>query len=177
MATAFDVIVIGAGGNGLVAAAALSQAGQRVLVLERADAIGGQARAIEFAPGFRAAPLGADAGWVPSTVARGIGLSTPARVAPDTAISVAAGDSGFLSVACDPARAAESIRRHSARDAGNWPAFVARVRALSGFLEAMYELPAPDIDTTSLGEIPAHRNERLRASSTPLPSGSTATRS
>ena len=153
MAASFDVIVIGAGGNGLVAAAALGKAGQRVLVLERGDAIGGQARSGEFAPGFRAAPLGADAGWVPPIVARGIGLTMPARSLPDAAITVAAGGGAFLSVACDPSRATESIRRYSTRDADRWGAFVTRLRNLSGFLEAMYQRPAPDIDTTAFGDL------------------------
>ena len=153
MAASFDVIVIGAGGNGLVAAAALGRAGRRVLVVERGDAIGGQARSGEFAPGFRAAPLGVDAGWVAPMVARGIGLELPARMLPEISITVAAGGGDFLSLACDQSRAAATIRRHSPHDADRWHAFVARIRALSGFLEAMYQLPAPDIDTTSFGDL------------------------
>lgn len=39
----YDAIVIGAGHNGLVAAAYLAKAGQKVLVVERSDAIGGAA--------------------------------------------------------------------------------------------------------------------------------------
>ena len=37
----FDDIIIGAGHNGLTAAAYLARAGRRVLVLERADHVGG----------------------------------------------------------------------------------------------------------------------------------------
>ena len=39
--TAYDTIVIGAGHNGLVCAAYLAKAGQRVLLLEAAESAGG----------------------------------------------------------------------------------------------------------------------------------------
>ncbi|MGE3179660.1 MAG: phytoene desaturase family protein, partial [Vicinamibacterales bacterium] len=48
----FDAIVIGAGHNGLVAAAYLARAGRRVLVLERRAVIGGCAVTEERWPGF-----------------------------------------------------------------------------------------------------------------------------
>jgi len=50
----YDSIVIGAGHNGLVCAAYLARSGQRVLVLEAADAPGGLAASREFHPGFHA---------------------------------------------------------------------------------------------------------------------------
>ncbi|HEV2879577.1 MAG TPA: FAD-dependent oxidoreductase [Candidatus Eremiobacteraceae bacterium] len=39
----YDAVVIGAGHNGLVAAAYLAKAGQKVVVLERSDTVGGAA--------------------------------------------------------------------------------------------------------------------------------------
>jgi phytoene dehydrogenase-like protein len=48
-----DVVIIGAGHNGLTCAAYLAMAGLRVKVVERRKAVGGAAVTEEFHPGFR----------------------------------------------------------------------------------------------------------------------------
>ena len=52
-----DVILIGGGHNGLIAAAYLAKAGQQVLVLERDEQVGGILRPSQPAPGFTAPGL------------------------------------------------------------------------------------------------------------------------
>jgi len=156
MAKNFDAIVIGGGANGLAAATTLGRAGKRVLVLESGDALGGHSRATEFTPGFYASPLGLDAGWLPPAVARGMGMGIGdlADIEPSVGTTVATAGAELLALPCDARQAAERIRRFSPRDAERWPAFVARLRALAGFLEALYQLPAPDLDAElSLGEL------------------------
>ena len=52
-----DVIILGAGHNGLIAAWHLAQAGLKPLVLERRDVVGGGAITEEIHPGFRCSAL------------------------------------------------------------------------------------------------------------------------
>src|SRR5205809_5863275 len=49
----YDVVIIGAGHNGLTCAAYLGMAGLKVKVLERRSIVGGAAVTEEFHPGFR----------------------------------------------------------------------------------------------------------------------------
>ena len=150
---AYDVIVAGAGANGLTAAAILGRGGARVLVLERGEAIGGQGRRVEFAPGFRAAPLGTDPGWLPPVVARALGLRSLEADGREAPLSVSAGPGRFLTLSWDARKAADAIRAHSEADARRWPDFTARLRKLAGFLEVLYQTEAPDVDARSTRDL------------------------
>ena len=73
-AGAYDVIVIGAGHNGLTCAAFLAKAGRRVLVVEARPAVGGMAAADEFHPGYRSVGLHHDTSGVRAGIVRSLDL-------------------------------------------------------------------------------------------------------
>jgi len=152
-ASSYDVLVIGGGANGLVAAAVLAKSGKRTLLLEREETLGGQGRAVEFAPGFRAAPLGLDPGWLPDPIAAALGLRDLRRSEADADVAVLVEPGRFLALSRDGARSAEAIAAYSKADAAKWPEFTGRLRKLSGFLEALYLTPAPDISASSPAEL------------------------
>ena len=69
-----DAIVIGAGLNGLVAAAYLARAGLSVLVLDRASAPGGIASEHEIAPGYRLPRFTLGSGGLPPRIVADLGM-------------------------------------------------------------------------------------------------------
>jgi phytoene dehydrogenase-like protein len=71
----YDVIVIGAGVNGLVAATMLARGGRQVLVLEQREVVGGICTTEEFHPGFRANICIDDPGWMPDALAKELDLA------------------------------------------------------------------------------------------------------
>ena len=147
----YDVIVIGAGANGLVAATAVARSGRRVLVIESEAVVGGTWSPVEIAPDV-SVPLELEADWIPPDVATLVGI-TDADFAPTPATSVLLEDGSFLPLPPSASAAASAIQKHSPRDAGKWPAFMATLRELAGFLEAMYQLPAPDLDASSIADL------------------------
>ena len=143
----FDAIVIGAGHNGLVAAATLAMAGKRVLVVEKRDVIGGAAATEEIFPGHHVDTGGADASLLQEEIIQRLNLQQhglqfhegPALLfAPQP-------DGRALTIWRDDARTATEITRFSARDAAQWPAFRRQIGRFTGMLRGMLLLTPPDL--------------------------------
>jgi phytoene dehydrogenase-like protein len=64
----YDAAIIGAGAEGLAAAAFLAGAGARTIVLERSERAGGRATTREFHPGFRASPFVDELPLIPADI-------------------------------------------------------------------------------------------------------------
>jgi phytoene dehydrogenase-like protein len=77
----YDVIVIGGGHNGLVAAAYLGRAGRSVLVLERNDTLGGAVASVSPFPGVdaRLSRYSYLLSLLPDRIVRDLGLNLAVR--------------------------------------------------------------------------------------------------
>ncbi|HEY7241036.1 MAG TPA: NAD(P)/FAD-dependent oxidoreductase [Burkholderiales bacterium] len=121
----FHAVVIGTGADALVAAHVLARRGKQVLVVAERS------------------PAARDFGWVPSAVIRELGLDLEID-APDPWVAALLPDGGKLELWRDIRRTAESIGRHSERDAQRWPDFCRRMAALARLFEQLYLEPPTD---------------------------------
>jgi phytoene dehydrogenase-like protein len=152
MTRAFDSIIVGGDTDGLIAAIALAARGSKVLLVDANAELGGTCREIEFAPGFRAAPLASDAGYVSPEVARMVG-TMPAAAAPADPAVISLADGEPLLLRSQVATTAAGLKSFSSKDAEQWPVFAERMAALAGFLAELYRVPPSRIDADTAGEL------------------------
>lgn len=142
-----ELILIGGGINGLVAAAYLAKAGVKVLLLEARDVLGGLAGGSDQIPGFHCQVGGSDAGWLLPDIAADLQLAAAGLelVSPQACVCSPQDGGRTLTLWADPARTVEEIARFSPDDAHRWPEFTAQVARFAGVLEAIYAVAPPQV--------------------------------
>jgi phytoene dehydrogenase-like protein len=141
-----DAIVIGAGHNGLVAAAYLARAGLRTVVLERRDRIGGACVTEELWPGHRVSRAAYVAGLLRPAVIRELGLEAQGLrlLKRDPSSFTPLADGRGLLLGPDPALCAREIGRFSARDAARYPDYERLLDRAARAFEPLLDVPPPD---------------------------------
>ena len=149
-----DILIIGAGHNGLVAAYYLARAGFKPTVLERRPAVGGAAITEEIAPGHRVPALAHATGPLRESIVRDMDLAKRVEfLRADPRLVALDPDGPALVFYGDVRRTAEAIRSRSEADADRYPDFCETLQRLSGFLAPMLTRRPPSIDELSTGAL------------------------
>jgi len=143
--TETDVLIIGAGHNGLTTAAYLAEAGLRVRVVERRTVVGGAAVTEEFHPGFRNSVAAYTVSLLHPRVIADLelashGLEIVERRAQNF---LPAPDGRYLLTG--EGRLRQSHARLSERDATRWASFAGELEAIADILRHMVLRAPPNV--------------------------------
>ena len=149
----YDSVVIGAGHNGLTAAAYLARAGYSTLVLERRDIVGGCCVTEEIAPGCRASTTSYIASMLRPEVIRDLHLGDHGlRMVPcDPALQVPFPDGHVVSWWSKRERVVEELRKISPKDAETFVRVDDQLKKLARYLQPFFLEPPPEPGTQSFG--------------------------
>jgi len=134
-----DVVIIGGGHNGLVAAAYLARAGLSVLVCERRGVVGGAAVSEHpFGPGYTVTSLSYVVSLLPQDLVADLDLVRHGyHVYPQGPYFAPRADGRYLRLPHEPGQRRAEIAKFSARDAERYDAYEAHMAGIGAILGPM----------------------------------------
>src|SRR6202022_4241802 len=142
---AYDVIIIGAGHNGLTCAAYLAMAGLKVKILERRSIAGGAAVTEEFHPGFRNSTAAYTVSLLNPKIVRDLDLAAHGLRVVERPIAnfLPLDDGRYLKVG--GGRTKDEVAKFSTRDAARLDDYHARLDAVADVLRALVLEAPPNV--------------------------------
>jgi phytoene dehydrogenase-like protein len=145
MSQRYDVIIIGAGHNGLTHAAYLAKAGKKVLVLERRHIIGGATVTEEIYPGFKYSVCSYVVSLLRPEVIRELELARCGlEVIPLDCTFTPLPDGNYLARWGDHAETRRELMRHSSTDAEAYEQFGKLMHQMAMAVKPMLAMVPPD---------------------------------
>jgi len=144
-----DVIIIGAGVNGLVAGGLLAKQKLSVILLDQQPLPGGAAMTTALAPGYLVPTLSHSLGPINRDVVRALRLDRVAGLeflTPDPALTTLSADGRALVFHRDDVLTAASINPISAADAGRWIEFRRSLQRVAGLVARLDRRAPPSMD-------------------------------
>jgi phytoene dehydrogenase-like protein len=150
-----DIVIIGGGHNGLVAAFYLAKAGFKPLVIERREQVGGAAITDEFHPGFRCSTLAHTAGPIRPEIVRDLQLEKHGLrlITPLVGVTALSPDGRALSLYQDANQSGQEIAAFSQKDAAKYSAFQESLGKMGRVIAEALATTPPDIDHPSGGDL------------------------
>src|SRR5215813_5546942 len=145
--TTYDIIIIGAGHNGLVTAAYLAKAGRRVLVLERRELVGGTCVTEELWPGYKVSTAAYVNSLLRPEIIRDLKLKQHGfEMLPRNPSSFTPFPDGrYLLLGPDAELNRREIGKFSKRDADALPRYEQMLERVSEFIEPTLEETPPNL--------------------------------
>ncbi len=147
MSSKVDVIIIGGGINGMIAAAYLAKAGRRVLVLEKKKHPGGRFVSEEILPGFSASFIADESDTLSPKIIADLKLKQfGLQVLPTDPLIFSPQQEGqHLTIWHDVHRTRREIARFSRADAKIYPEFIAKTSKIARIVSALNHMILPDM--------------------------------
>jgi phytoene dehydrogenase-like protein len=148
-----DVVIIGGGINGLVAATALAREKRSVLVLDQRETIGGAALTSTSSNGFRTPTLSHSLGPLSADVVQALQLDAARAklqfIYPDPVLTTLGRSGDAISFHRDDVVTAASIHVTSPHDAAAWQPFTATMQRLAAVMVKLNSHTPPSVDAPS----------------------------